>query len=103
MTYYVLRQIHPRGMSALAHSHATAVNLALAVVDGTMVHGDYLEWSDPDAKDGFIAVLRTQEYSTIAMYEFNEQERSIVKIPLRWDAAGWSGRFMHRSRDQSLN
>lgn len=53
MTYYVLRQIHPRGMSALAHSHATAVNLALAVVDGTMVHGDYLEWSDPDAKDGF--------------------------------------------------
>jgi len=57
----------------------------------------------PDARDGFIAALRTQDYGTIAMYEYNEPERSIIKIPLRWDGPGWSGRYMHRSRDQSLN
>jgi len=57
----------------------------------------------PDAKDGFVAVLRTQEYGTIAMYELNEAERSIIKIPLRWDGTGWSGRFMHRPRGESMN
>lgn len=48
---YVLRQISPRGRSALAHE-ATAANLLEATVAGTIEKGDYLEWSDPDAAGG---------------------------------------------------
>jgi hypothetical protein len=51
MTYWVLQQIHPRGKMALA-DEATAPALVDAVVTDTVVYGDYLEWSDPDAKDG---------------------------------------------------
>ena len=52
MTYYVLRQISPPGKSALA-DEATAEALTLAITAGNVVYGDYLEWSDPDAKHGF--------------------------------------------------
>lgn len=53
MTYYVLRQVHPRGLDAIAKSHDDVITLALAAAAGEMVHGDYLEWSDPDAKNGY--------------------------------------------------
>lgn len=48
---YVIRQIHPPGKSARA-DEADTVALTLASVDGTIVIGDYLEWSDPDARFG---------------------------------------------------
>lgn len=51
MTYYVLRQIHPPGKSARA-DEATAAALAAAAITNSIVQGDYLEWSDPDAKNG---------------------------------------------------
>jgi hypothetical protein len=51
MTYYVLRQIRPPGMLPVA-THNTAVELAAAAVEGKIVVGKYLEWSDPDARDG---------------------------------------------------
>jgi hypothetical protein len=49
---FVLRQIAPPGKSALA-SEATALALTIAATQNAVVEGDYLEWSDPDAKDGF--------------------------------------------------
>ena len=52
MTYYVLRQIHPKGMTARA-DQSTAAALTLADINGTLVHGDYLEWSNPNAKRGY--------------------------------------------------
>jgi hypothetical protein len=52
MSYYVLRQIHPHGLSARA-DQSTAAALALAAVEGRVVHGAYLEWSDPNARNGF--------------------------------------------------
>lgn len=48
---FVLRQIHPAGKSALAHE-ATAEALLTAHIMGNVVTGDYLEWSDPNAKFG---------------------------------------------------
>lgn len=48
---YVLRQIHPPGKSALA-DEATAPALTLAALRGDVQYGPYLQWSDPDAKDG---------------------------------------------------
>jgi hypothetical protein len=48
---YVLRQIHPPGLSARA-DEATTVALASAAVRGQVQYGKYLEWSDPDAIDG---------------------------------------------------
>lgn len=48
---YVIRQIHPPGKSALA-DEATTVALTIAAAHGAIVHGDYLEWSDPDARHG---------------------------------------------------
>jgi len=48
---FVIRQIHPRGMSALA-DEATTEALAAASILGNVVIGDYLEWSDPNAKFG---------------------------------------------------
>jgi hypothetical protein len=51
MTYYVLRQIHEPNKSARADV-ATAVALAMGAIKNTIVKGDYLEWSDPDARDG---------------------------------------------------
>jgi hypothetical protein len=53
MTYYVLRKISPPGKSARA-DQATAVALVEAVIShGGPVYGDYLEWSDPDDKNGW--------------------------------------------------
>lgn len=49
---YVLRQIHPLGMSARADK-ATAPALAAAALRGDLIKGKYLEWADPDANDGF--------------------------------------------------
>jgi hypothetical protein len=49
---YVLRQIHPKGKSARANE-ATAVALTTATLKGELMMGQYLEWSDPDAEDGF--------------------------------------------------
>jgi len=51
MTYYVLRKISPPGKSALA-DEATLLALTTATIEGKVVHGDYLEWSDPDARGG---------------------------------------------------
>lgn len=48
---FVLRLIHPKGKSALA-DEATAEALLHAHIDGTITIGDYLEWSDPNAKFG---------------------------------------------------
>lgn len=48
---YVLRQIHPPGKSARA-DEADAVALAIAGAAGTVVTGDYLEWSNPNARHG---------------------------------------------------
>ena len=48
---FVLRKIHPRGMSSLA-DEATAATLAIASIAGNIEFGDYLEWSDPNAKFG---------------------------------------------------
>lgn len=48
---YVIRQIHPPGKSARA-DEANAVALAIAGVQGEVIYGDYLEWSDPDANFG---------------------------------------------------
>jgi hypothetical protein len=47
----VLRQIRPRGKSSLA-DEATAVALTTAMLNGDVELGPYLEWSDPDAKNG---------------------------------------------------
>jgi hypothetical protein len=49
--YYVLRKISPPGKSALA-SEATALALTIAATQNAVVEGDYLEWSDPDARNG---------------------------------------------------
>ena len=49
---YVLRQIRPRGKSALA-DQATLAALVVAEIEGQTEYGPYLEWADPDAKDGF--------------------------------------------------
>ena len=51
MSYFVLRQIHPPGKSARA-DEADAVSLLMTLKDGGPVHGDYLEWSNPNAKHG---------------------------------------------------
>jgi hypothetical protein len=51
MSYFVLRQIHPPGKSALADA-ATATALALAAIQNQVHKGKYLEWSDPDANGG---------------------------------------------------
>lgn len=48
---YVIRKISPPGLSARA-DEATAVALALAATRNEVVTGDYLEWSDPDARLG---------------------------------------------------
>lgn len=48
---YVIRQIHPPGKTALA-TDATAVALTVAAVAGEVVHGDYLAWSNPNARHG---------------------------------------------------
>jgi hypothetical protein len=52
MSYYVLRQIRPPGMLPVA-TRDTKTALAVAAVEGTIVLGKYLEWSDPDARNGF--------------------------------------------------
>lgn len=51
MTYYVLRQVKPRGKSAMAHE-ATLTALAIAAATNNVEFGPYLEWSDPDADRG---------------------------------------------------
>src|SRR5262245_38683855 len=51
MSYFVIRQIHPPGKSARA-TEATAVALTSAALRDQVIEGDYLEWSDPDAKGG---------------------------------------------------
>lgn len=48
---FVLRQISPPGKSALA-DEATAVALLLTLRQGGPVKGPYLQWSNPDAKQG---------------------------------------------------
>ena len=48
---YVLRQIHLPGKSARA-DEATAPAVAGALLDGKLVYGKFLVWSDPDARDG---------------------------------------------------
>jgi hypothetical protein len=52
MGYFVLRQIRPPGKSALAHE-ATAVALTAAARTNSVIYGAYLEWSDPDADNGW--------------------------------------------------
>jgi hypothetical protein len=51
MSTFVIRQIHPEGLSALA-TQATTFNLASAAIRNEVVIGKYLEWSDPDARGG---------------------------------------------------
>jgi hypothetical protein len=51
MSYFVLRQISPPRKSALAHE-ATLIALTLAAQEGNIVLGPYLEFSDPDARNG---------------------------------------------------
>lgn len=49
---FVIRQVHPPWKSARAHE-ADAVALATAAVSSPgLVVGNYLEWSDPNAKFG---------------------------------------------------
>ena len=52
MSYYVLRKISPPGKSARA-DEANIVALTDAAVRNSIQYGDYLEWSDPDARNGF--------------------------------------------------
>src|SRR4051812_21579772 len=50
---FVIRQIMPPGLSARA-DEATAEALADAAIRGTgVVKGAYLEWSNPDGRNGF--------------------------------------------------
>jgi hypothetical protein len=49
---YVLRQIHPPGKSARA-DEATTMALVQTLSEGGPQLGDYLEWSDPNARHGF--------------------------------------------------
>lgn len=49
---YVICQARPAGKSARA-DQATTVALVKAMLDESLIDGPYLEWSDPDAKDGF--------------------------------------------------
>lgn len=51
MSYFVIRQIHPPNLSALANE-ATMFNLASAAIRNEVVKGAYLQWSDPDALGG---------------------------------------------------
>lgn len=51
MSYFVIRQIHPLGRSAHADD-ATAFALTSAAIRGEVVTGKYLEWSDPDGRNG---------------------------------------------------
>jgi len=48
---YVIRQIRPQGKSALA-DQATLPALVAAQIENKVELGPYLEWSDPNAKDG---------------------------------------------------
>lgn len=48
---YVIRQISPPGKSAVANKNST-VELTLAMIQGSTKFGKYLEWSDPNAKNG---------------------------------------------------
>lgn len=49
---YVIRQIHAPGKSARAEE-ATAAALLETLMHGGPERGDYLEWSDPNARRGF--------------------------------------------------
>lgn len=51
MSYWVIRQIAPKGKSAHAYE-ATAAALTAAAVTGSVVLGAFLEFSDPDARNG---------------------------------------------------
>ena len=51
ITYYVLRQIRASDRLPVA-TEGEAVALAVASVEGKIVVGKYLEWSDPDARGG---------------------------------------------------
>lgn len=48
---YVIRKISAPGKSARA-DESDAVSLAIAGINNAVVYGDYLEWSDPNAKFG---------------------------------------------------
>jgi hypothetical protein len=49
---FVLRKVNPPGLSARA-DEANLANLTLAATTDGLQKGDYLEWSDPNAKHGF--------------------------------------------------
>jgi hypothetical protein len=51
MSMFVIRQTSPMGKSALAHTH-TSIEFAAAAVRDRIAIGPYLEWSDPDGRDG---------------------------------------------------
>lgn len=48
---FVIQQIRPAGRSARA-DEATAFALTSAAIKGDVVYGLYLEWSDPNARNG---------------------------------------------------
>jgi hypothetical protein len=86
---YVLRQIRPRGKSALA-DQATAAALVLAQIEENIELGPYLEWSDPDAKNGFgddrwtEDVAKAKRFPSFAAAMECWQEQSTVR-PIRPD------------------
>jgi hypothetical protein len=65
---YVLRQISPPGKSALA-DEATAAALAVAAFDDNVVKGQYLEWSNPNAKHGMGDELWTGDLKRAKKFE----------------------------------
>jgi hypothetical protein len=71
MSYFVLRQIHPRGKTAVAHE-ATAAALAAAAAAGRLVRGAYLQSSDPDGHDGMghevwtFDLAKAQQFATFS-------------------------------------
>lgn len=89
MSYYVLRQIHPSGKSALA-DEATAAALVQADLAGTLVRGKYLEWSDPNARNGMgddrwtADLAKAKRFATFADAMECWKAQSLVR-PLRPD------------------
>lgn len=86
---YVIRKTSPPGKSAMAHE-ATTVALLEALTKGGIEHGEYLQWSDPDANNGMgddrwtKNIKRAKKFATFADAAACWKAQSTVK-PLRPD------------------
>lgn len=87
--HYVLRQVHPPGLSADARE-ATMLALATAVMKAEVIEGKYLEWHDVDAHGGRGADRWTSDVSKALRFNSFQDamacwKQQSKKVPLRDD------------------